>query len=448
MSEDVTSQQQVTALQRQVTGLSRLHQLQRQLRDADSEAQIGFMMVNETRQLVNYRQAVWWLPGKGVQHASGLTDIERNSPYVRWCNALCSQLKISEPQILTATDVSEEQASQWQEFLPSNVLAIPVSIHPHQPSGILLLARDEVWQNHELGLLGELADIYGFGLRAQRSNSGQKLHWLKQKRLLPIAAVILIGLSLLPVRLTVLSPAEVVARDAQPVRAPYEGVIDQLHVRPNQAVKAGDLLLSLDASDLRNRLQIAQQALQIARTEYRQVAQQAVFDERGKLELAIRRGMEEKSIAEVRYLQSLLQRTEVRASTNGIVVFTDASDWIGRPVALGERIMTLADPAKAELRVELPVRDAIPLQPGGDVSFFMNIAPDAPKSATLEWLAFRAAENDEQQLSYTGRATFPNGEALPRIGLRGTAKLYGERAPVIYYLLRRPLAALRQWVGF
>jgi hypothetical protein len=35
----------------------------------------------------------------------------------------------------------------------------------------------------------------------------------------------------------------------------------------------------------------------------------------------------------------------------------------------------------------------------------------------------------------------------PRIGLKGTAKIYGPRVTLFYYIMRRPLAALRQLVG-
>ena len=35
-----------------------------------------------------------------------------------------------------------------------------------------------------------------------------------------------------------------------------------------------------------------------------------------------------------------------------------------------------------------------------------------------------------------------------RIGLRGTAKIYGERVLLGYYLLRRPLATVREWTGW
>lgn len=440
--------EEIVALQRQVTGLSRLHQLQKKLRESQSVTQIGFLMVNDTQQLVAYRQAVWWQPGKGVSHASGLVDVEKNSPYIRWWNKVCAQLATDQITPVDKSMLSAELAQQWDEFLPAHAIAIPVLLAGGDGKlGLLILARDLPWQDHEIGLLSELADIYRFALRGQRRLPRKQISTLR-KRILPAALIVVVVLSFIPIRITVLAPAEVVAKDPLPVRAPYEGVVEALHVRPNQSVKPGDLLMSLDGTDLENRLLIARQALQIANTEFRQVAQQAVFDEKGKLELAIRRGMVEKSVSEVKYLQSLLQRTEVRATASGIVVLSDATSWIGRPVALGEQVMTLADPALAELRVELPVRDAIPLETGSDVRFFMNISPEQPLDARLNWLAYKATENDQGQLSYSGRAHFDGEKTLPRIGLRGTARLYGDRAPVIYYLLRRPLAALRQWVGF
>ena len=44
------------------------------------------------------------------------------------------------------------------------------------------------------------------------------------------------------------------------------------------------------------------------------------------------------------------------------------------------------------------------------------------------------------ELAYRIRGDFEEGQVLPRIGMRGTAKLYGAPVTLGYYLLRRPLA--------
>jgi hypothetical protein len=36
---------------------------------------------------------------------------------------------------------------------------------------------------------------------------------------------------------------------------------------------------------------------------------------------------------------------------------------------------------------------------------------------------------------------------VPRLGLRGSAKIDGQMVPLGYFLLRRPLAVARQWLG-
>ena len=154
--------------------------------------------------------------------------------------------------------------------------------------------------------------------------------------------------------------------------------------------------------------------------------------------------MEQKR-AERDYARDLLARAEVRAPRDGIAVFADAERWTGKPVQTGERLMELADPRQAELRIDLSVGDAIALEPGSEAVLLLDSDPLRRHVARLERAAYEAQTTAAGQLAYRLDAAFE--EAPPRIGLRGTAKLYGDRAPLAYYLLRRPLVAARQSLG-
>jgi hypothetical protein len=150
-------------------------------------------------------------------------------------------------------------------------------------------------------------------------------------------------------------------------------------------------------------------------------------------------------------LDELLQRVEVKAGRDGIAVFGDVDDWQGRPVVTGERILQLADPADAGLLVWLPVADAINLSEGAEVRLYLQTAPLTPLAARIVQTSYQATLSPEGVASYRVRARFDDpATALPvaRIGLKGTAKIHGERAPLAYYLLRRPLAAARAWTGW
>ncbi|MNQ72210.1 hypothetical protein D3C85_869080 [compost metagenome] len=126
-------------------------------------------------------------------------------------------------------------------------------------------------------------------------------------------------------------------------------------------------------------------------------------------------------------------------------MFADAERWTGKPVQTGERLMEIADPHQAELRIELPVGDAIALEPGAQVVLFLDSDPLQRYQARLERSAYEAQPTAGGQLAYRLDAGFE--AAPPRIGLRGTAKIFGDRAPLALYLLRKPLVGLRQSVG-
>ncbi|OQX32365.1 MAG: hypothetical protein B0D96_12165 [Candidatus Sedimenticola endophacoides] len=147
------------------------------------------------------------------------------------------------------------------------------------------------------------------------------------------------------------------------------------------------------------------------------------------------------------YTGALLGRVEVRAAHDGIAIYYSPNDWLGKPVVTGQRIMTLADPANAGVRIDLPVSDAIALEPGARVRLFLDTDPLRPLEARLVRTSYEARLTPQGHLAFELDARLPDATPPPRIGLKGTAKLYGEPVPLYYYLLRRPLARLRQWLG-
>jgi multidrug resistance efflux pump len=250
---------------------------------------------------------------------------------------------------------------------------------------------------------------------------------------------------LIPVRQSVLAPAEVVPLGGQVVAAPLDGVIAEFLVKPNQAVKNGDLLLRFESTTLKAQADVAERALGVAEAELKANSQRSFADAESSSKIDLLAARVEQKRAERNYAIELLKRSEVRAERDGIAVFADAERWLGKPVQTGERLMEIADPNQAELRIELAVGDAIALEPGAQVALFLDSDPLQRHLARLERSAYEAQPTAAGQLAYRLDARFD--ATAPRIGLRGTAKIFGDRAPLALYLLRRPLAGLRQSVG-
>ncbi|HEY6529162.1 MAG TPA: HlyD family efflux transporter periplasmic adaptor subunit [Cellvibrionaceae bacterium] len=421
--------------------LSPLLHLGRRARAAKTLAELGFTLVNETLQLLPFRQAAFW--HKGLQALSGVPLLEANAPMAQWLNQLCQHL-IHQPQAevsqLSAAQCEAPWASEWYHWLPEFLLILPLG-----PDAVLVLAREQAFSPQELLVAKELQDIYQHAVLAlaQERKVFSLAPWLKRYRYWAIAAI---AVCVFPVRMSVLAPAEVVPRNPFVVRAPLEGVVDNLSVVPNQNVAAGDELLSLDTTLLASQKDLAEQAFKTAQAEYRQAAQQAVTDDKGKLAMALKKGELEERSLEVRYSQEQLARVSIKAERAGVAVFSDVNDWQGKALAQGERIMLIADPADIELKIDLPATDSIPLKPGASISLYPNAGPLSTHSAELVTQAYQAEVTPQGVLAYRIKARF-TGET-PSLGQQGTAKIYGERVPLIYYLLRKPFTAARQTLGF
>ncbi len=426
--------------------------LSERARQAATASELGFVVVNETFGLVRYRQAVLWAAGR-VEAVSGVPLVDADAPFVQWLARILGPLA-DEPAPLAfgAGRYGADVAADWAEWLPTHALWLPLRPRPDlAPVGGLLLAREEDWGGGEIALLGHLAGAYAHAWAALHRPLPldllrARLRALPRRRRVQAAGVAAL-LLLAPVRLTVLAPGEVVPVDPALVRAPVEGVVEHIHVQPNQSVTAGQDLFDLDDSQVASRLDVARKELATAQAEYNQDVQQAVWDVRAKAQLAIVAGRIDEHRAEVDYLVGLLARVHVKAPRAGMVVFDDPSAWLGRPVAVGEKVMEVAGERDTEVEAWLAVGDAIRLDPGAPVTLFLNIDPLAPVQATLRYAAYEAVPQPDGAMAYRLRASIPPGAPHPRIGLKGTVRVAGHRVPLVYWLLRKPLSALRQWLG-
>ena len=150
---------------------------------------------------------------------------------------------------------------------------------------------------------------------------------------------------------------------------------------------------------------------------------------------------------ELEFRQAILDKVEVRAERDGLLLYSHESDWIGRPVMTGERVMELADPARTKLRIYLPVDDALVLQEGAEVEIFLDIDPLRRYRAEVERFSYHAEATPDDVLAYRVDARFSERYDDLRIGLKGTAKVYGDDVTLGFLVFRRPLAFLRQFVG-
>ncbi len=423
-------------------------QLLATVRAAQTPAARRFVLLDGTRAHLPYHAAVLWQDG-ALFH-SGASRVDEHGPYGQWLQRL-ARSRAGQSGPFGEEDVPA-LAADWGEWWPPYALALPAG-----ERGLLLLVREVPWTHGEISALHDWLDAWLLAEQAAAAAQPRKAVDLgalaarvrafrpRRKTLLAATAVLLV--LLLPIRLTVRAPGEIVPREPTVLRATVEGMAQRLLVEPNQVVKAGQLLAELDDAQAASRLQVARQALVTAEAEWRQTMQQALTDPRAKAQLAVVQGRMEEKRTEVAYLGEQVQRTELRAPHDGVALIEDPGSWAGRTVAAGEPLLRLAKPEDQEVEAWLPVADAVELPAGSAMRLFLSSRPAEPVAAKRRLYAYAATQRPDGTLAYRLRGQL-EGAPRERLGSRGTVHVDGERVPLVYWVLRRPLAALREALGW
>lgn len=427
---------------------ARFLDLERQARAANNTEELAYCIVNDSQPLFSFRHAALVINGK-VRAVTGVTQPAPHAPFVAFVERACTQLSsvdekaLAQCRVIQASQLDEQSRKDWQALSAPEALWSPLNDRQGNPFGGIWYAREQPWQSTDQVLAEQLSGAFSHAWLALEP---QTTRWRRRARWkIVVPALLLLACLFIPVRQSVLAPAEVIPHQGRVVAAPLDGVIQSFTVLPNQSVRQGDVLVRFDSTTLKAQADVAERALNVAEAEHRASSQRAFQDADSKARLDFLAAQVAQKRAERDYANALLSRAEIRAERDGIAVFADATRWMGKPVRTGERLMELADPALTALRIELDVGDAIQLQQEAPITLFLDSDPLTPHAALLERIAYESEQTPAGNLAYRLDARFT--DTPPRIGLRGTAKISGDYVPLAVYLFRRPLAVIRQAIG-
>jgi len=436
--------------------LATLTHLEGQVRAATTLEELQFVAVNETRRLVPYEQAVLLSAGDadGTTYravaASSVAVIDRDAPLMVWLEEVARAVRQAHPGdlaiVIEQEHLPESLRAGWAEFVRGHVLWCPLK-HPDETIlGGMWIERESPWQENDVTIVRRLAGSFAYAWKAVQT---RRIAWMTRiKR--PSWLLVALGIAALlcvPVRLSTVAPVKVVAKDPILVSAPMDGVIAAMLVAPNTIVEQDRVLIRFDDTTIRNQFRVTEQQLAVAQAEQIQLIRSGFSDPARKAEVPLKAADVALKETELAYAREMLGQIEVRAPQAGLVLYTDKSDWVGKPVSVGERIMEIADPRRIELRIDLPVSDALLLKEGGEVVAFFDALPLESFPGVVSQTGYHAEVLPGDVLAYRIMADLAGADPRIRIGWQGSAKVYGEQGPLAFLLFRRPLTALRQLTG-
>lgn len=455
---------------KELQGLIRLISFFKQIRHQETLEKLGFFFVNDLFNIIPFRQNILWLSnGKSVDllSASGQVNIEKNGPLAQCVHGAvqrflnkCELIKDAERRegflqndsYVYIHEFSDEERSEisqggFEEFITPYMYHV-IFINDCGTIGGLWLARDKALGEIERAILEDAGDALADKLLFYQKGRRQFLGFTKPRKMTLLLALAFLVFCLWPVRFSVTAAAEIVAEDLTVVTIPVNGLIEDIRVKPNAYVKKGDVLFSLEKTRIQNQYALRQQAFETAQRQLAKTEREVFSDPSKTPELNVLKEEVKLKRLELSYARDILDVSDAKASRDGVVLFSDKNDFLGKPVNAGDTVMTLADPKHIELLVRIPADAMIELKRDVPVQFFLNTEPLKSHKAYLTNISYLPTSDASGLLTYKARATIENIQDIEKIGLTGTAKVYGGRTFMILNLLRRPFIALRRLSGF
>jgi len=449
----------------ELIGLIRLISFFKQLRHKKTQQETGFYFVNELYNLVKYRQCILWLcEGKKVKPfaGSGQVDVSSDAPISQFLSRLLEE-KIQQDNISSPPEngEGEEEFVKIKKYSFADFKDLPDRdikefIAPHVTSVFLYDSRGLLggaWIDHnspvgemEEAVISDAADALAIQLQHFKKSQSFSVRSLKTSKTLILAAVVIF--LLWPVRFSSTGEAEIIAKEIDVISAPFNGLIKEVHVAPNDQVKREDLILSLDKTELSNDYAVSLQKLETAIQKLEKTEREAFQDTTKNAEISILKQEIKLADLEVNYAENRLSLADIKAPNDGVVLFSDKNDLIGKPVQAGQTALILANKKDLELLIRIPVKGMIGINEEIPVEFFLNTDPLKSYKAKIYNISYKPAVDPDGLMTYKARAYLSDEEKIEKIGLTGTAKIYGDRTIMLFNILRRPFIALRNLSSF
>lgn len=417
-----------------------------------TEKELEFLVLNRTAGVVRYdRASLWRLDGRarfaGSSGRGGDSSVE-----AAWRDRIADELRDAEAKIIAGIGVEADGKASGEiddkTGDAGNALWLPLHVDGRPYAGLLLerFSPPGFSQADRKSLLPLARGYEG----AFRIFAGRGAGASAKRRNLFLFSALAAALALLcfyRLPLRIVAPCEVAPAKLVPVNAPLDGVIREVRVTPGQEVTAGDVLYIYDGEVARRELEASAKQVEVTRSDLERAAAAARTDVNARAEAVMLENRLSLDIVRRDAVASRVEKLTVSAPEAGIVVMDNPAEFPGRPVAVGEAVVKIADPSGSLLRIRLPQDDRITFDPSLPVRVVLNANSASTPTAELSYVAPHATAGDDGVYGFMAEAVWTEQPPGVHLGQKGTAILYGEKAPLGYWLFRKPLATLRGFFG-
>ena len=439
----------------QLNILTRVFSFEKKIRDAQTLIELQYVITNELRTIAPFVHAFFGRytdpQNFSIEAASDVTVVDSTSATTSLAQTIMQEvLYEGSTEIHSFTlGKADRIPAKNEKPLPPNLLWVPCFSSQRGPQGVMLLMRNEDWTEQEIEFLKHLSSTIGhaIGSFSHPKWSSSILENIRNKYVQTSIFALIVLAMFLPVTLSTIGQVEVIPKDPDYINSPLDGVIEEILIENNDDISKQQPLLVFDPTQFQNSYDVALQELRVVETEILQARQSSFQSKNDKALVAQLQSKIALAQEKLSYQKLLLDKTKLSSPSAGVAVVQDKSLIIGKPFQIGETIMVIADPNKILVEIMVPVKDSITIKKDAPVNIFLDSDPLNSLDAKVIKFSYHPELTPEGILAYRVTAELIDYDNLPRIGLRGSAKIYGDKVSLFFYLFRKPILFVRQSLG-
>ncbi len=266
------------------------------------------------------------------------------------------------------------------------------------------------------------------------------LRHLKLKLIAITASLIIIMSSLIEGDFRVSADAVLEGKIQRVVAAPFSGYLLSASVRAGDIVHQGDIMASLNDADIQLQMTKLKGELQKARREYREAQ-----SSRDLVKVRVVNAQINQTRAEIELTRQQLQRINLSAPFDGVVIEGDLTQSLGSPVERGDTLFKIAplEGYRIILKVDESQISYIRQQQSGTLVLPSLSERDFP--LIIEKITMAAKADDGANI-FRVEASLNDNTDLLRPGMQGVGKINVGRARLIWIWTHEITEWLRLWI--
>ena len=266
------------------------------------------------------------------------------------------------------------------------------------------------------------------------------LRHLKLKLVAIMASLIIIMSSLIEGDFRVSADAVLEGKIQRVVAAPFSGYLLSASVRAGDIVHQGDIMASLNDADIQLQMTKLKGELQKARREYREAQ-----SSRDLVKVRVVNAQINQTRAEIELTRQQLQRINLSAPFDGVVIEGDLTQSLGSPVERGDTLFKIAplEGYRIILKVDESQISYIRQQQSGTLVLPSLSERDFP--LIIEKITMAAKADDGANI-FRVEASLNDNTDLLRPGMQGVGKINVGRARLIWIWTHEITEWLRLWI--